>query len=290
MSDVYFGYGSNLNLEDWEKWCEKIGGSPDSIRALPGIFVLPDYELSFHYYSSSRQGGALDVISKTGHAVAGKMFEVSEEGWKLLDMKEGAPNVYERKSVNTLTENGEKVRAITYVVTPEKIKDSFVSPGKGYAEKVEEGYEKFGISERYPWAKEKLREASKGFVKKSGVDHLFTYGTLREGESRSHILSEFSDKIIRDCRIDGRLIELYRDYPGLIKGDGKVTGEVHRVTNVKETLQTLDSIEGFRGYEEEDSLFNRILVDCNEVTCWTYVWGGKERDGTIIESGDWCRK
>ncbi|MDA1347206.1 MAG: gamma-glutamylcyclotransferase [Crenarchaeota archaeon] len=290
MSDVYFGYGSNLNLDDWKEWCKKEDCDPDSIKALPGIFVLPDYELSFHYYSVTREGGALDVIPKTGHAVAGKMFKVSEEGWRLLDRKEGAPNVYERKLVYTLAEDGEKVRAITYVVTHEKILDSFVPPGKGYAEKVEEGYEKFGISKKYPWAKENLREASKGFVKKSGVDHLFTYGTLREGESRSHKLSKFSDRIIKDCKIDGGLIELHGDYPGLIKGDGKVVGEIHHLTDIKDALLNLDCIEGFRGYEKEDSLFNRIVVDCNEITCWIYVWGGNPEDGTVIESGDWCRK
>ena len=290
MSDVYFGYGSNLNFEDWKKWCEESDGDPDSIKALPGIFILPDYELSFHYYSGSRQGGALDVVPKIGHVVAGKLFEVSEEGWHLLDRKEGAPNVYERKSIPVLAEDGEKTYAVTYVVTPERRQEGFVTPGKGYAEKVEEGYDNFGISKKYPWAKKQLQKASKGFVKKSGIEHLFTYGTLREGESRSHILSEFSDKVVRDCKIDGSLIELYGDYPGLIKGDDKVIGEMHHITDMRQALLTLDSIEGFCGYETEDSLFNRVLVDCNGITCWTYVWGGKPEVGTTIESGDWCNK
>ncbi len=141
----YFGYGSNLDLDDWKDWCESHGKNPDSIKTLPGIFILPDYELSFHYYSDSRGGGALDVVSQVGHAVAGKLFEVLD-GYDALDTKEGAPNYYKRKTVQVLSENGKTQSAITYVVTTDKIKKEHQRPAPGYLEAIENGYENFGIS------------------------------------------------------------------------------------------------------------------------------------------------
>ena len=93
-------------------------------------------------WGGGRGGGALDVVSQIGHAVAGKLFEVSD-GYDALDKKEGAPNYYERKEVQVLSENGETQSAITYVVTSDKIKKDHQIPGPGYLEAVEKGYENF---------------------------------------------------------------------------------------------------------------------------------------------------
>ena len=205
-----------------------------------------------------------------------------------MNKKEGAPNYYEQKEVQVLSENGETQSAITYVVTSDKIKKDHQRPGPGYLEAVEKGYENFGISKMYPWAIKQLRASGKGFVKSSGVEHLFTYGTLREGEERASILSKFSKKIWKDCKIKGRLIDLSGNYPGLIEGEDLVVGEIHHTPNIKETLEKLDGIEGFWGYGKENSLFRRVLVWCNGITCWTYLWAGKPDAGPIIESGDWC--
>ena len=114
MSDYHFGYGSNLDLDDWKKWCDVRGRKSDEMQVEPGIFFLPDYELDFHYKSGSRGGGALDVVERPGHVVAGKLFKVTGDGWKSLDYKEGSPKYYERKQVEVLSENGEQRTAITY--------------------------------------------------------------------------------------------------------------------------------------------------------------------------------
>ena len=79
LSDYHFGYGSNLNWDDWKKWCNERGKDPNSLKVEPGTFFLPDYELDFHYYSSGRDGGALDVVKLRGHAVAGKLFKVDRK-------------------------------------------------------------------------------------------------------------------------------------------------------------------------------------------------------------------
>ena len=206
MSDYHFGYGSNLDLDDWKKWCDDYGRKSDEMQVEPGIFFLPDYELEFHYYSGGREGGALDVVERPGHAVAGKLFKVTGDGWKSLNRKEGynpkrTTNSYEPKQVEVLSENGEQRTAITYVVTQDKAEENHVPPARGYIEIVERAYDHYGITKSHRWAKEQLAASGKGKVTKSAVDHLFIYGTLRDGEERSVKLSEFSSKVYNGCKI-----------------------------------------------------------------------------------------
>ena len=260
-----------------------------------GIFFLPDYELAFHYRSGRRRGGALDVIKKRGHVVAGKLFKVTGDGWASLDDKEGAPSYYRQEKVVVLSENGEQRTAITYVVTQAKAEKNHVPPAPGYIEIVERAYDHYGITKSHPWAKEQLAASGKGKVTKSAVDHLFIYGTLRDGEERSGILDKFSIKVYKDCKIRGKLINIQGGrYPGLISGDGSVVGEIHHTPDIENTLKDendgLDMIEGFNGYGEKDSLFRRILTYSNEIPCWTYVYARSPDDGPIIESGDWCKR
>ena len=367
-TDLCFGYGSNLDWQDWEKWCNEHGRDPNSVEALPGIYLLPDYELAFDYYSHGRGGGALDVVKKRGHIVVGKLFKLNVEGWKALDAKEGAPNYYERKAVQVLDEDGKSHNVITYVVTSDKKTTEHKTPTEEYVQAVLRGYDSHGITEKYPWAKEQLQKASLGRTVKSAVNHIFTYGTLREGEERSHIIAEFSEKMYKDCKVHGDLINL-GSYPGLVRtmicescsreviGEihygptfneytikkladremlvntgshedtlsctikitkekmqsilrehdppaitcekcdeeiqqhyGFVIGEIHYTPQIQNALKTLDEIEGFEGYGEKNSLFDRILVQCDDKLCWTYLWAGSPDDGRIIESGDWYKR
>ena len=132
--------------------------------------------------------------------------------------------------------------------------------------------------------------SAKGKVTKSAVNHLFIYGTLRAGEERSEILSEFSSKAYKDCKIRGSLIDLPGGYPGLISGDGSVVGEIHHTPKIQNALKKLDMIEGFKGYGEDGSLFHRVLTYSNDIPCWTYVYAGSPDDGPVIESGDWLKR
>ena len=180
------------------------------------------------------------------------------------------------------------------MVTQAKDEKKHVPPAPGYIEIVERAYDHYGITKSHPWAKEQLAASGKGKVTKSAVDHLFTYGTLRDGEERSGILSKFSIKVYKDCKIRGKLINLQGGrYPGLISGDGSVVGEIHHTPDIENTLKDendgLDMIEGFNGYGEKDSLFRRILTYSNEIPCWTYVYARSPDDGPIIKSGDWCK-
>ena len=291
MSDYHFGYGSNLDLDDWKKWCDKYGRKSNEMQVEPGIFFLPDYELAFHYHSGTRRGGALDVVKLRGHVVVGKLFKVTGDGWASLDDKEGAPSYYRQEKVVVLSENGEQRTAITYVVTQDKRSENHVSPAPNYIEIVERAYDHYGITKSHPWAKEQLQASGKGKVKRSAVNHLFIYGTLRDGEERSGILSEFSSKVYKDCKIRGRLINLPGGYPGLISGDGSVVGEIHHTPKIQNILKILDNdVEDFKGYGEDGSLFHRVLTYSNNIPCWTYVYARSPDDGPVIESGDWLKQ
>ena len=285
MNNMYFSYGSNLNVDDWKGYAKRNNLDPDSIKAIPGIFFLPNYELAFDVKSEKRNGGVLDVILKPGHAVAGKLFEVFDN-YTVLDKKEGNPSFYKREEVTVLDEDGGKHKAITYVVCQEK-KRGFVKPTEEYLEVVLKGYEDFGISKKYPWAKKQLELASKNEVNSSGVDHVFTYGTLCQGESREKFLLEFSKKKYLNQTIKGSLIDL-KDYPGLIISNGVVYGELHHTPNISETVAALDRIEGFSKYNNS-SLFCRILTQSDGISCWTYLWNRDSDDKPIIESGNWVK-
>ena len=291
LSDYHFGYGSNLDLDDWKEWCNDHDRKSNEMQVEPGIFFLPDYELAFHYESGKRGGGALDVVKLRGHAVAGKLFKVTGDGWASLDDKEGAPNYYRQEKVVVLSENGEQRTAITYVVTQDQRSKNHVLPAPNYIEIVEHAYDHYGITKSHPWAKEQLQASGKDKVTKSAVNHLFIYGTLRDGEERSGILSEFSSKVYKDCKIRGRLINLPGGYPGLISGDGSVVGEIHHTPKIQNVLKILDNdVEDFKGYGEDDSLFHRVLTYSNDIPCWTYVYAGSPDDGPVIESGDWLKR
>jgi len=156
---------------------------------------------------------------------------------------------------------------------------------------VERAYDHYGITKSYPWAKEQLQASGKDKVTKSAVNHLFIYGTLRDGEERSVKLSEFSSKVYKDCKIRGRLINLPGGYPGLISGDGSVVGEIHHTPKIQNVLKILDNdVEGFKGYGEDGSLFYRVLTYSNDIPCWTYVYARSPDDGPVIESGDWLKR
>jgi gamma-glutamylcyclotransferase (GGCT)/AIG2-like uncharacterized protein YtfP len=61
------------------------------------------------------------------------------------------------------------------------------------------------------------------------------------------------------------------------------------------TLQTLDSIEGFYGYDSTHSLFTRTIVrihtEQGHEWAWTYVYNKENnREYEVIESGNWLKR
>ena len=139
---LYFGYGSNLDAEDWAAWCSTKAADPTSMVEVGPAWLL-DHSLRFHYRSKGRGGGAADVVEDSrGTAVPGALFSLSEEGWKWMNRKEGHPKVYRQTPVHVITVGGEVVEAITYVVQPKHQRGELVVPTAAYAELIRKGLHK----------------------------------------------------------------------------------------------------------------------------------------------------
>ena len=279
---LYFAYGSNLDFEDWSKWCAKKQADPSGMVEIEPAF-LPDYELKFHYYSGSRGGGAADVVpSSVGNLVPGVLFELNSKTLKLMDVKEGVKyNCYERKWVEVIKFDGSIVKALTYVVCQEKIQNNYVEPTSKYVNLIRNGLIKRGLPIEY-------LDNSLG-TGISTLNHIFVYGTLMKQESRNGILEQYSAEFLGPNSITGKLLHL-SNFPGMIHDDNsEISGELYHCQEIGECLSKLDWIEGFYGYNSNDSLFTRIITKVNEENnpkwAWTYKYNGES--GKIIKSGDW---
>ena len=142
--DIYYwGYGSNLDESDWVAFCGPRGFHPNCIEPV-GPAYLPDHELVFDYYSSTRDGGALNLRSRVGQVVEGMLFRVTEEGWQALDRKEGHPNYYERWDTVALLQDGCEVPVRTYRTAAHRV-TSFHRPTAEYLEICRRGRVRLGM-------------------------------------------------------------------------------------------------------------------------------------------------
>lgn len=282
---LYFAYGSNLNIDDFEQWCIDRGYSAGLLKFV-GNASLRDYELAFSYDSTSRGGGVLDIRERRGSIVPGGIFEVAEEGWDALDRKEGAPGCYRPKKVVVFDESGEMYRATTYRVVDSRAQE-YVVPAPGYVEVVQHGLESWGISDGHL-----LAAAKNDWLPCS--DGIFVYGTLMRGESRFDVLKRFGIECSLLAEAQGQLFDL-GIFPGMTRdcaSESYVYGEFIRLRNPETALATLDRIEGFRGYGKPGSLYRRELIpvhvgDGRIRTAWTYCLDASADDAQVILSGDW---
>ncbi|HMR08077.1 MAG TPA: gamma-glutamylcyclotransferase [Polyangiaceae bacterium] len=97
-----FAYGSNMDLDDVERWCHERGHEP--IRILDAqVAELPGFALAWNYYSDARQGAAANVEERAGRSLPGLVLQVSATGLGVLDRKEGHPKRYRRRLLRVVT-------------------------------------------------------------------------------------------------------------------------------------------------------------------------------------------
>jgi len=284
---LYFGYGSNLDWDDWKSWCEKKNLRYDGLVEISPCW-LPNYSLKFHYFSNGRKGGAADVVETgRGHAVPGVLFRINDVTLEVMDRKEGtAVEAYERRDIKVILPNGMFVEAVTYCVTQKSREERFIQPTNTYTNLIEQGLKK----RKLPI--EELKNAIEDFSPSYPIEKVFVYGTLMHGEIRSPTLMSYSNGEPQTATSRGVMLNL-GDYPGMIAGDeGIIQGEVYQIDQVYPTLQTLDAIEGFYGYDSSHSLFTRTIVQIDSEHgpewAWTYVYNQQEgEEYTKIDSGDW---
>lgn len=281
MTTLYFGYGSNLNTRDLAAWLARRGFPADCIQPVRRA-VLADHELCFDYYSCTRGGGALDVRPCRGSLVEGMLFRCTPDGWRALDLKEGAGGgFYERLPVVLADERGQRVEAVTYRACEESREDH-VPPTPDYLRLVVEGCRLHGVPE------EPVFRAARGEAP-ALVDSVFVYGTLMRGQSRFAALGRLECCLL--ARMPGRLYDLGA-FPAARLGDGWVAGEFVRLAEPCAALERLDAIEGYLGPDCAGNLYRRELVhvDVGEGRihpAWTYLYNEELPEGRLIASGDW---
>ena len=280
---LYFGYGSNLDWNDWVQYCEKNNANPNGLKEREPAWLV-GHHLKFHYHSRGRKGGAADVVSINDcHATPGALFDVDHDAWSTLVAKEGAPNYYEEKDVLVIDSNGRLREGITFVVCDERIKPDFQRPTEVYHGLIHNGLRERGLPVKG------LEMAMQHAFDTPTINHLFVYGTLMSGQKRfsqlePYVLSQ------HDATVQGHLHHLGA-YPGMKLGDGVVHGQLMELDRVEACLERMDSIEGFLGFGRNDSLFDRTIVhvetEQGHVWAWTYVYAGDVDDESIIVDGRW---
>jgi gamma-glutamylcyclotransferase (GGCT)/AIG2-like uncharacterized protein YtfP len=118
---------------------------------------------------------------------------------------------------------------------------------------------------------------------------LFIYGTLMPGlrlEAEMH-----GARFVGPAHIAGRLIDVGR-YPGLLQGDGQVTGEVYEVDDAH--LARLDAVEDMVPSDRAASQYWREQVSVLSgpllgQSVQTYVYNRPVNGCTPIPHGDYRR-
>ena len=125
------------------------------------------------------------------------------------------------------------------------------------------------------------------------TDRVFFYGTLMSGfrrPGRERIESKLRPEGLG--WIHGVLFDL-RIYPAAIPAsDGRVRGEIHRMTDPDVVLSVLDDIEGYCASEPDASLYTRaetpVTFDDGHVALvWVYFYNAPLGRAQRIESGDY---
>ena len=131
----YFAYGSNLNRKQMAQRCPE---SEPRFRA-----VLPNYKLIFTGWSRQWRSGTASVKPFQGEKVPGAVYELSERDLRLLDRHEGYPTLHDRMNVLTITEDGEAVRAVTYI---KRDQSEETRPTMEYLAVIQQGYRDWEIT------------------------------------------------------------------------------------------------------------------------------------------------
>ena len=125
------------------------------------------------------------------------------------------------------------------------------------------------------------------------TDLVFFYGTLMCGFKRPG-RSRIDPKLTAVGRgsIQATLFDL-GIYPAAIPAsDGRVLGEVHRMTDADAVLAALDEIEGYRPSQPDTSLYTRVETpvtfdDGRVEQAWAYFYNAPLGRAQRIASGDY---
>jgi gamma-glutamylcyclotransferase len=131
----YFAYASNLNRKQMAERC------PDAKPMFTA--TLPNFKLIFTGWSRQWRGGVASIKPLKGEKVMGAIYEISERDLRFLDKHEGYPSNYNRREVIVFPEEGEALKAVTYI----KVEQSEeTKPSLEYVSSIQQGYREWGIT------------------------------------------------------------------------------------------------------------------------------------------------
>ncbi|PPT09685.1 hypothetical protein CKA32_006236 [Geitlerinema sp. FC II] len=141
----YFAYGSCMCPVDLKRSL----GENTHLYVI-GIATLKGYRIGFHYYSSQRQCGALDILPDPTGEVQGVLYKLP---WRLsdrLDRREGVrQNAYRHEWVTVDRGNQTYIQARTYVVVQKTSIE--IPPNDWYFNVVMRGATTCRLPENYCW-------------------------------------------------------------------------------------------------------------------------------------------
>ena len=131
---LYFAYGLELNKKTMKERAPE--GRP-RVTA-----TLPNYRLVFLGWSRQWKGGLAAIRGSHGSKVAGGVYEITERDLKRMDNLEGYPRVSDRINVTVFTEDGDALKAVTYIKAGQAEE---TRPAAEYLAIIQQGYRDWGI-------------------------------------------------------------------------------------------------------------------------------------------------
>lgn len=122
---LYIAYGSNMNIQQMAHRC------PNAKVVCNG--KLEGWKLVFNVHADViKTNNKEDVVPVVVWNIE------SEKDWNRLDVYEGYPSYYVKKTVNVILDNGETTKAIVYVMADDR--KGVYPPAQPYFNGIYEGY------------------------------------------------------------------------------------------------------------------------------------------------------
>jgi gamma-glutamylcyclotransferase len=154
--ELYFAYGSNLDIQQVRERCQGC-----DVRKI-SIGYLPEHRLAFTQFYEPWGGGVADITQSPDSCVWGILYELTIGALKLLDAYEGYPTDYDRTQYNILTPEGASYTAWVYTV---KRKDGdFIPPSKRYLDILKRTSEASGFPVEYLSYLNQIKTAEEAFA------------------------------------------------------------------------------------------------------------------------------
>ena len=155
MKRLNAAFGSNLNLEQMGVRC------PSARIYKKG--VIKGYKLLFR---GGKTNAYATIEPSENSEVPVLVWEIQPEDEKALDRYEGYPRFYGKEDLSVELEDGERIKAMTYIMTEERTE--YNMPSLRYLNTIKEGYKSLGFCMGV------LEKALKDTVKRIEKDTFFT--------------------------------------------------------------------------------------------------------------------